>query len=195
MVILPYHTLYCTVLFSFRQSLYADTNRACRGVTVHRLLSKRLDTRIIVLYKTIMKVNAENFLYVLSKIRQRLFSFLEAEMATLDIENITPAYGDILYVLDRKGPLSMQDIARYTMKDKSTISTAINCLERNGYVVKAKNNDDRRVVTIMLTPKSKKMRPALFAISRAMNARLFNGLSDYEKDALFKLIGRVYRNV
>ena len=69
-----------------------------------------------------MKIDESNFLYILTNIRQRLFKFLESELAKENIKEIAPSYGDILFVLDQKGTLTMQEVARHTIKDKSTVS-------------------------------------------------------------------------
>jgi MarR family transcriptional regulator, organic hydroperoxide resistance regulator len=142
-----------------------------------------------------MKVNQDNFLYTLTRIRQRLFAFLEAELAKNNIKDVPPSYGHILFVLDRKGPLTLLDLARYADKDKSTVSSAIKRLEESGYVIKVKGKDDGRSVKIKLTARAKKIRPLVREISGAMNEKLFTGLSVDEKDRLFELIGKVCDNV
>lgn len=141
-----------------------------------------------------MDINQNNFLYILSKIRQRLFAFLEAELANNNINDISPSYGDVLFVLDRNGPLTIQEVARYAIKDKSTVSSVIKRLEESGYVVKEKNEDDGRFVKIRLTPKSKKIKARIWEISDRMNARLFAGLTEEEMSTLFALLGKIYRN-
>ncbi len=142
-----------------------------------------------------MEVNQDNFLYTLTKIRQRLFAFLEAELAKNNIKDISPSYGHILFVLDRKGPLTLLDLARYADKDKSTVSSVIKRLEGTGYVLKMKGKDDGRSVKIKLTARAKKIKPLVWEISGAMNEKLFNGLSAEEKNRLFDLIGKVCDNV
>lgn len=142
-----------------------------------------------------MIVNQGNFLFVISKIRQRLFSFLETEMAADNITDISPSYGDILFVLDQKGSLTVQEIANYTLKDKSTVSSVITRLEERGYVSKVKVSGDGRYTRIRLTPRAKKLKKHLWKISSEMNARLFEGLNEEEKKQLFELISKIYRNI
>jgi DNA-binding MarR family transcriptional regulator len=142
-----------------------------------------------------MEVNQKNFLYTLTKIRQRLFAFLEEEMAAKNIDDIPPSYGHILFILDAKGPLSLLELARLAEKDKSTVSSAITRLEEKGYVVKVKGAGDGRFVKIRLTARAKKIRPVVWGISTAMNERLFRGLSQGEKSKLFELVGKVLKNL
>jgi MarR family transcriptional regulator, organic hydroperoxide resistance regulator len=142
-----------------------------------------------------MEINQGNFLYALNKIRQRLFAFLEAELAKKNVHDIPPSYGDVLFVLERKGALTVQEIARYAVKDKSTVSSVVKRLEESGYVIKEKGGDDGRFVRIKPTGKAKRLRPVFRVISGDMNARLFKGLSAGEKITLFRLMEKVYKNI
>lgn len=142
-----------------------------------------------------MKISETNFLYTITNIRQRLFKFLEDKLAKQSIRNIAPSYGDILFVLERKGTITMQELAKHTIKDKSTISSVVNKLEAGGYVTKEKDSEDARYTKLSLTPKAKELRNVLMQISEEMNQKLFDGLSNAEKAILFELIGKIYNNL
>lgn len=142
-----------------------------------------------------MDINQNNFLYALTKIRQGLFAFLESELLKNNIQDIAPSYGDILYIIDSHGPLTLQELARLALKDKSTVSSVVKKLEENGYVTKVKGGDDGRFVKIKLTPKAKKIKTVLWKISNDMNKRLFEGLSEEEKKSLFSILGKINNNI
>lgn len=142
-----------------------------------------------------MKINETNFLYTITNIRQRLFRLLEDNLAKKNIQNIAPSYGDILFVLERKGTITMQELAKHTIKDKSTISSVVNKLEAGGYITKEKDSEDARYTKLTLTPKAKELKNVLMGISEEMNQKLFEGLTNAEKAMLFELIGKVYNNL
>ena len=142
-----------------------------------------------------MAIGEANFLYTITSIRQRLFKLLRRELAEHGIEGIAPSYGDILFVLDQKGAITPQEVARHTIKDKSTVSSVINKLEAGGYISKAKDGRDGRSINLTLTPRAVRLRPVLLAISKKMNARLFEGFSTEEKQTLFRLLEKIYRNL
>jgi MarR family transcriptional regulator, organic hydroperoxide resistance regulator len=142
-----------------------------------------------------MEINESNFLYIITNIRQRLFKFLDNELAKKDIKGIAPSYGDILFVLDQKGSLTMQEVAKHTIKDKSTISSVINKLASGGFVMKERDALDGRYTNLTLTEKAKKLRPVLLEISKKMNGRLFKGFSAEEKQTLFVLMQKIYKNI
>jgi DNA-binding MarR family transcriptional regulator len=141
-----------------------------------------------------IRVHRGNFLYTLNSIRQRLFAYLEAELARQGIRGISPSHGEILHILDRKGILHPHDITELSLKDKSTITAVINNLEKNGYVTRSRDICDKRLVNIQVTDKAMIIKPALAKISEIMNSQLFEGLSAEEKTTLFNLIARVSRN-
>lgn len=142
-----------------------------------------------------MKINENNFLYSLTSIRQRLFKFMEKGLSQRNIDGIAPSYGDVLFALDQGDTKTVLDVARYTNKDKSTISSVINRLEANGYVVKEKDSSDARFTNLKLTAKARKFKPAMLEISAEMNSRMFMGLTDDEKATLFSLLERISDNI
>jgi MarR family transcriptional regulator, organic hydroperoxide resistance regulator len=142
-----------------------------------------------------MEIDESNFLYIITNIRQRLFKFLDSELTKKNIRGIAPSYGDILFVLDQKGTITMQELARHTIKDKSTISSVINKLVSGGFILKERDGLDGRYTNLTLTAKAKKLRPVLFGISKEMNAKLFKGFSSEEKQTLFMLMEKVYKNI
>ncbi len=142
-----------------------------------------------------IRVHRGNFLYTLNSIRQSLFNYLESELSRLGISGIAPSHGDILHILDRKGILHLRDLTELSLKDKSTITAVISRLEKNGYVTRVRDGNDKRLVNIQVTEKAAGIKPALEKISEKMNARLFEGLSAEEKNTLFKLMTRISHNV
>ncbi|MCX6007959.1 MAG: MarR family transcriptional regulator, partial [Chloroflexi bacterium] len=71
----------------------------------------------------------------------------------------------------------------------------INHLEKSGYVTKARDYKDKRLVNIEVTEKARTIKPALAKISEKMNAKMFEGLSAEEKSTLFNLMARISHNV
>ena len=142
-----------------------------------------------------LRVHRGNFLYAMGRIRQKLFAFLEAELARENIEGITPSYGDILYLLERKGSVNLNEVSRLSLKDKSTVTNIVNHLEETGYIVKERDGEDRRKINIRLTDKAERFNPVMVRISRKMNSKIFEGLNEDEKVQLFSLMTRISRNV
>lgn len=72
--------------------------------------------------------------------------------ATYFVPEITRPQARILLLLDTRGALSVSEIARVLNMADSNVSNICSRLEKAGYVVRKREQDDQRVVTIELTP-------------------------------------------
>jgi MarR family transcriptional regulator, organic hydroperoxide resistance regulator len=138
-----------------------------------------------------MKVKPTNFLYTLSRIRQKAYAFLEDEMAHEGLEGVAPSYGDVLYIVERKGPMPMKEISRFTYKDKSTITGIVQRLITHGYLTKIPHPDDGRISLIAATDKMRAVRPAVMRVSGGLHKKLFAVLTDGERETLFALLEKM----
>ena len=71
-----------------------------------------------------------NVLYLIGKIRAAAFRHLEEAMRARGIPDISPAHGDVLFIIARREPVEMGEIGRLTGRGKSTVTGIINYLER-----------------------------------------------------------------
>lgn len=156
---------------------------------------KSIDTICLVLYKTKMKVNNRNFLYKLSCIRKSAFSFLEGEMASVGVSDIPPSYGDILYAIYHQKTGYVNEIVEKSHKDKSTVSSIINQLEKKGYVEKLSDPDDGRRVKVRLTEQAEKYINVVSEISLKLQHKLFKNMSDEEQEILFLMLNKIEKNL
>ena len=91
----------------------------------------------------------------------------------------------ILYLLDRKGPKKMSEIADSLHLTAGAISIASDKLIDNGYIKRARDDNDRRVVYLKLTAKGKK---ALEDIKQEGHKVMTFIFSDLSNDELKRLI-------
>ncbi len=142
-----------------------------------------------------MEINQYNFIYTISRIKERLNTILENGLLNNKIGDIYASDVYVLSILELKGPQQLQDIAKYASKDKSTVSSVVSRLEKNGYVKKERMKSDVRCVKITLTDKAKRVKHLFIDISNIINEKLYAGLSENDKSKLFKLIGKIYKNI
>lgn len=140
-------------------------------------------------------MNENNFLYSLSDIRKRAFTFLNAEMRKIGAKDIPPSYGDILYAISRRENVCVTDLCMMTNKDKSTVSIIINALEKKGYVIKEKDENDGRSVRVKLSKKAFQLADPMMVISEMLNKKLFSGMSSEEKTIFFMLLNKISSNL
>ena len=142
-----------------------------------------------------MGINGTNFLYYLSDIRKRAFAFLQKRMKQVGVADIPPSYGDILYAIKQRGVVSQKEICELSYRDKSTVSLILNAIEEKGYIVKEKDKTDSRALRIKLTRKAEQKSDDMMAISAELQQKLFNGMSEEEKQIFFMLLNKIAQNI
>ena len=97
----------------------------------------------------------------------------------------------VLYWIWLLGPLEPRQIATLASSSRASISSALNTLERNGFVVRSRGSTDRRLVTVHLTEKgAERMTEALGAANRREREVLAEFSAD-ERRTLAELLARL----
>lgn len=134
-------------------------------------------------------------LHFLSKTKKKMTKFINRQLIKEGIEDLVPAYGNILTVLyNNKGRLMMKDIANIVGKDKSTITALIKSLTASGYVQKKKSEKDKRITYIELTEKSYAIQNKFDRISNALSKKAYHGFTEEEKEIFLKLLKKMNNN-
>lgn len=133
--------------------------------------------------------------YFVSKIKKKMLKFIERQLHEKGLLDIVPAYGNILTVLyDNNGSLSMKEIGALLGKEKSTITTLVNKLEKLGYVKKVKDNKDRRNTFACLTDKGRHIEMTFGEISKEVQKAAYNNFTQAEKKELLRLLKKLSQN-
>lgn len=118
----------------------------------------------------------------------RIAAVLSREMAKTHAEfGLNLASFDVLATLLRSGApyaLSPNDLLATMMVTSGTMTNRIDQLEKAGLVIRAENPADKRSVLITLTPEGKALIDRAVTAHVATQARLVEGLSPSERDAL-----------
>jgi len=134
-------------------------------------------------------------LHFLSKTKKKMIKFIENQLIEEGIEDLVPAYGNILTALyNNDGRLMMKDIATIVGKDKSTITALIKSLLKLGYVKKIKSKQDKRITYIELTEKSYAIKNKFDRISNELNEKAYKGFSEEEKEVFLRLLKKMNTN-
>ena len=134
-------------------------------------------------------------LHFLSKTKKKMIKFIENQLIEEGIEDLVPAYGNILTALyNNDGRLMMKDIATIVGKDKSTITALIKSLLKLGYVKKIKSKQDKRITYIELTEKSYTIKNKFEKISDELNQKAFYDFTVKEKEEFLKLLKKMNNN-
>jgi DNA-binding MarR family transcriptional regulator len=139
-------------------------------------------------------MNANDILSLISKIREKVNRRIIADMENHGIQGIVTSHGDILHALNRTPRLTMAEIASIIGKDKSTVTALVDKLVRLGYVSKERDTQDSRVVYVILTEKGYELKPVFEEISKDILEVFYTGITEKEKEDLFYVLNKIYRN-
>ena len=110
-------------------------------------------------------------------------------------EDLTIPEWRVLAVISQADVLAARDVVRMTPMDKMMVSRASASLEEKGYVVRAPSGEDRRVMTLSLSPTGRALFDRVAALALNYEEELLSALSAQERHvfdrALHKLSERV----
>jgi len=98
----------------------------------------------------------------------------------------------VLKTIHQNGSLSLGDLSRRMYINPSTITGVVDRLEKKGYGLRVRNEEDRRVVKVQLTPKGERL------VRRSPNpiqGKMIYGLKKLKKDELFTIYQAVEKLV
>jgi DNA-binding MarR family transcriptional regulator len=117
-----------------------------------------------------------------TQIRQRLRSQF----------GMTLARFDYLAQLHRHpGGLRMNTLSRFLMVTGGNVTGLTDELEKDGFVVREADPDDRRSWRIALTAKGRKAFEKIASVHEGWVVELFDGVADADRQQLYELLGRL----
>ena len=120
-----------------------------------------------------------------------------AERVTLELETAHQPMGwtwpgfRVMWWLWLLGPLEPRQIAEVSSSSRASVSSALNTLERNGFVERRRGSADRRLVNVELTAKGSERMAEAFAAANTRERKLVAPLSAEERTTLTELLARL----
>jgi len=134
-----------------------------------------------------------NSIGYLTRIAFRAFSrALEVRTAP---HGVSSGQWRFLRVLWREDGITQRELSRRVGMREPTTVIALKSLERSGFVVRKKSEEDRRKVHVFLTPQAQALEAVLLPAVAEVNDVALAGLSKTEIDILRKALTQVGRNL
>jgi DNA-binding MarR family transcriptional regulator len=133
--------------------------------------------------------------FLMAKVHQlsgRIFARMLKEHG---IRRINPAQGRILFVLWQKDGIPIVELARRTGLGKSTLTSMLDRLEKEGRLCRVHAREDRRKILVHLTEKDKRLRSRYDAVSERMVELYYRGFTAGEIDEFERALQRIYDNL
>jgi len=98
----------------------------------------------------------------------------------------------VLKAIYQNGSISLGELSEEMYLHPSTITGAVDRLEKKGYVLRNRNGDDRRVVKVRLTPKGNRLTKKA---PKPIQGRMIYGLRKLKKEELFSIYKSIQKLV
>lgn len=137
----------------------------------------------------------DNTISLVSSLREVVNRAFIEEMEKEGMVGLVPSHGSVLTMLFNDEELSKGAIAEGIRRDKSTVTTLVNKLIKNGYVKTRKNPKDSRSVLVSLTEKGKALEPGTWLISERIFKSLFADITEEERKAFRMVLMKLLENM
>jgi MarR family 2-MHQ and catechol resistance regulon transcriptional repressor len=104
---------------------------------------------------------------------------------------LTPAQFGVLEILGHKGPMNPGDLCRKSLVSGGNMTVVVGNLERQGLVSRERSSEDRRAITVRLTPRGKRLFASVFPRHAAYVADLASVLTEEEQVRLGLLLKKL----
>lgn len=112
-----------------------------------------------------------------------------------DLAEINPAQCRIFFALWQEDDISIRELARRTSLEKSTLTSMLDRLEKNGYVCRIPSKEDRRKIIIGLTKKSRSLQDVYLRIAEEKTCTFYKGFTAKEMDKFEGYLRRILGNL
>ncbi len=133
--------------------------------------------------------------FLIAKIHQlsgRIFSKI---LKKHNVNEINPAQGRILFVLWENDEIPIIELSKKTQLEKSTLTTMLDRLEKDGFIQRIASREDRRKIIIKRTDKDKSFQKIYYQVSDEMSDLFYKGFSDKEIISFEDLLKRILDNL
>jgi MarR family transcriptional regulator, organic hydroperoxide resistance regulator len=131
-----------------------------------------------------MSDSRDHICFNVGRVMRRINSYYEERLAPF---KLTPAQYLILSVLLRQNGIGVSEIGERVTFDVATLTGIIDRMEKNGFVKRRPNLNDRRSVLVFLTPKAREIGPRIVEFANELDETL-QKCSKPEEMAVFEKV-------
>ena len=109
--------------------------------------------------------------------------------------NITPEQWGVLNRLWEKEGIHQSALAERAAKDRPNITRILNLLEKNGFIFRTPDGEDKRRLNVYLTEEGKALKQKLIPIVIGFLQKCFEGLTQEEVQDLRRIHEHILKNL
>ena len=139
-------------------------------------------------------MNKEKIFDELQHTQLCIFNFFSKRYKSLGL-NITPAQAKIIVSAYESGELCQRQLESFTTCNKSTLSSILDTMEKNGYIIRKESKVDCRKKIITLTDKSIKIVNILNDDRKKLLSEFSKDISDEEYRIFSDVLNKITKNI
>ena len=133
--------------------------------------------------------------FLIAKIHQITNRMFTQMLRDYGIEELNPGQGRILFALWQKDDIPIRELSIKTQLTKSTLTTMLDRLETAGFLKRGSDDDDRRIIKVKLSEKSKNLQEKYVDVSKKMTEVFYGALLEEEIDDFEGYLRRILDNL
>ena len=132
--------------------------------------------------------------FLISKIHQLGGRIFTKMLKGYNLE-LNPAQGRIMFVLWQKDGIPIQELAKETSLGKSTLTSMLDRLEKQGYIKRIPSPTDRRTILIKRTKKDESHQVDYIKVSEDIGKVFYTGFTGKEIKDFDNYLDRIFDNL
>ena len=108
---------------------------------------------------------------------------------------LTPEQFMLIDLLWNLGEMTQQELADLMQKDKNSVTSLVDAIERKGFVVRRQSKTDRRSNTLVLTEKAELLKPGAKEKGISILDKILEGISEEELRAFLVTLRKLTLNM
>ncbi len=112
-----------------------------------------------------------------------------------NVREFNGAQGTIIFVLTNEGPMPIKDIGKATGLAKTSLTSMLDRMEKQGLIEKRENENDKRSTIIALNERSKSYKEVIEKVSQRVSKEYYKGLRAKEVERFEATLQKVLKNL
>lgn len=125
------------------------------------------------------------------QISQRIWNSI---LKNYNLQDLSGARGRIIFALWNTDNIPIKELVKKTSLDKATLTGIIDRLERDGFIIRSHNPQDKREIIISRTGKDEIFKTKIPAASDEQNALFYKDFSQKEIFTFEKMLKKILKN-
>lgn len=137
----------------------------------------------------------KSLIHEIKKINGEIFRCIFNRYKEMNLE-ITPVHAKIIMTLYKsKDKLCQKDLEGPVACNKSTMSSIVSTMEKNGFLIRKVSNEDSRINYLELTDKGLEIADFLKQDRQFMEKELSVGITDEEYTTFMEVVDKIRKNI